>query len=102
GVQVRYKGFSTTVQYSYTGSTFSDALNTATPNASGTVGIVPSYQLLDWNFTYHFAKHYNMKLLMNNLFNKQYFTERPAFFPGPGGLYPSDGRSIIFSVGVLF
>lgn len=102
GVQVRYKGFSTTVQYSYTGSAFSDALNTITPNASGTVGIVPSYQLVDWNFTYRFAKHYNIKLLMNNLFNKQYFTERPIFFPGPGGLYPSDGRTIIVSVGAFF
>lgn len=42
---------------------------------------------------------YNVKLALNNLFDKQYFTERPPFFPGPGGLYPSDGRSLIFSVG---
>lgn len=102
GVQVRYKSFSTSVQYSFTGYAFSDALNTITPNASGTVGIVPSYQLVDWNFTYRFAKRYNIKLLMNNLFNKQYFTERPAFFPGPGGLYPSDGRTIILSIGAGF
>lgn len=102
GVHVRYKSFSTSVQYSYTGSAFSDALNTITPNTSGTVGIVPSYQLVDWNFTYRFTKHYNIKLLMNNLFNKKYFTERPIFFPGPGGLYPSDGRSIILSVGANF
>lgn len=102
GVQVRYKGFSTSVQYSYTGYTFSDALNIITPNASGTVGIVPSYQLVDCNFTYRFAKRYNIKLLMNNLFNKQYFTERPGSFPGPGGLYPSDGRTIILSIGTGF
>lgn len=100
GIQLKYKSFSTSVQYSYVGSTFSDALNTVQPNNSGTVGLVPSYQLVDWNFTYHFAKRYNLKLLMNNIFNKQYFTERPGFFPGPGGLYPSDGRSIILSAGI--
>jgi Fe(3+) dicitrate transport protein len=102
GVQVKYKGFSSTLQYSFTGKSFSDALNTVQPNASGTVGLVPSYQLVDWNFTYRFAKKYNMKLLVNNLFNKQYFTERPGFFPGPGGLYPSDGRTVILSVGAVF
>ncbi len=80
--------------------TFADALNTVKPNASGTVGIISSYALLDVNFSYSFLKHYNVKLIMNNILNKQYFTERPAFFPGPGGLYPSDGRSIIVSVGV--
>ena len=102
GIQVRYKGFSTSVQYSFTGKAFSDALNTVQPNSSGTSGLVPSYQLVDWNFTYRFAKKCNIKLLMNNLFNKQYFTERPGFFPGPGGLYPSDGRTIIISVGANF
>ena len=100
GIQVRFKVFSTSVQYSYVGKAFSDALNTVIPNSNGTVGLVPSYQLVDWNFTYHFAKRYNIKLLMNNIFNKQYFTERPGFFPGPGGLYPSDGRSIILSAGI--
>lgn len=65
-------------------------------------GVMFAQQLVDWKFTCRFAKHYNIKLLMNNLFNKQYFTERPAFFPGPGGLYPSDGRTIIASVGAFF
>jgi Fe(3+) dicitrate transport protein len=102
GVQVRYKGFSSSIQYSYVDKAFSDALNTVKANSSGTVGIVPAYQLVDWNFTWRFEKHYNIKLLMNNLLNKQYFTERPDFFPGPGGLYPSDGRSIILSVGAVF
>jgi Fe(3+) dicitrate transport protein len=101
GVQLVYKGFSTTLQYSFVGQAYSDPLNTENPNASGTVGIVPGYQLVDLNFTWRFRKHYNIKLLMNNLFNKQYFTERPAFFPGPGGLYPSDGSSLILSFGLV-
>jgi Fe(3+) dicitrate transport protein len=101
GIQVMYKGFSSTLQWSITGQSFSDPLNTVDPNPSGTLGIVPGYQLVDWNFTWRFRHNYNVKLLMNNLLNKQYFTERPAFFPGPGGLYPSDGRSIIFSFGLV-
>ncbi|MDF2187011.1 TonB-dependent receptor [Paraflavitalea sp. CAU 1676] len=99
GLQLGYKGFSSTIQYSITGKSYADALNTVTPNASGTIGLVPGYQLVDWNFTWRFAQHYNVKLAFNNLFNKQYFTERPPFFPGPGGLYPSDGRSVICSIG---
>lgn len=100
GAQLRYRSVSATIQYSYTGQSYADARNTITPNNSGTVGLVPGYGLVDCNITWRFAKNYNIKLLMNNVFNKQYFTERPPFFPGPGGLYPSDGRSLILSVGV--
>jgi len=100
GIQLAYKKFSTTIQYSFTGKAYADALNTEKPNASGTLGLVPSYSLVDWNFTCYFGKHFNVKLLMNNIFDKHYFTERPWFFPGPGGLYPADGRTLILSVGV--
>lgn len=102
GIQLRYKAFSSTIQYSYTGKSYADALNTVTPNSSGTVGLVPGYQLVDWNFTWRFARDCTIKLLLNNIFNEQYFTERPPFFPGPGGLYPSDGRSMILSAGISF
>ena len=102
GLQLRNKGFSTTIQYSFVGKSFADAFNTVTPNASGTTGIIPSYQLVDWNFTYRFQSGFNIKLLQNNILNKQYFTQRPSFFPGPGGLYPSDGRSFIISIGAKF
>jgi Fe(3+) dicitrate transport protein len=102
GLQMRYKKLSGTLQYSFIGDAFADALNTENPNASGTLGLVPAYQLVDLNFIYRFLKKYNIKLITNNLFNHQYFTERPAFFPGPGGLYPSDGRSIILSIGAKF
>jgi Fe(3+) dicitrate transport protein len=29
---------------------------------------------------------------LNNLFDKQYFTKRPVFYPDPG-IWPSDGRN---------
>ncbi|WP_336515973.1 TonB-dependent receptor family protein [Pollutibacter soli] len=100
GITAGYKGFSTTFQFTYTGDAYADALNTREPNAPGTVGLVPSYGIFDWNFTYVFRKYVTLNLLMNNIFDKHYFTERPWFFPGPGGIYPSDGRSVILSVGV--
>lgn len=99
GLQLHYKNLSASFQYSFVGKSFSDAFNTITPNASGTVGIVPAYQLTDVNLTWRFLKSYNLKFSANNLFDKRYFTERPSFFPGPGGLYPSDGRSLIISIG---
>ena len=102
GLQMRYKKISGTLQYSFVGDAFADALNTEEPNASGTLGLITSYQLVDLNFTYRFLEKYNIKLIANNLFNHQYFTERPSFFPGPGGLYPSDGQSVILSVGAKF
>ena len=42
GVDVLYKGFTCTILYNYTSSTFSDALNTVTPPASGAKGFTPA------------------------------------------------------------
>jgi Fe(3+) dicitrate transport protein len=38
---------------------------------------------------------------INNVTNKQYFTKRPSFYPGPG-IWSSDGRSLVVSVGFKF
>lgn len=99
GLQLKYKQFSSTIQYSYTGKSYADALNTELANASGTNGLIPAYGLLDFNCSFRYQGS-SIKLLMNNVLNKQYFTERPSTFPGPGGLYPSDGRSVIISLGI--
>jgi Fe(3+) dicitrate transport protein len=98
GLSVRYKTFSMSVLYSYTAKSFSDPLNTEIPNANGTIGLVPSYGLLDANISLRLPG-YVFRLALNNLTDKQYFTKRPTFYPGPG-IWPSDGRSIVFSVGV--
>ncbi|MBC6491072.1 TonB-dependent receptor family protein [Flavihumibacter stibioxidans] len=100
GLQGRYGKISGLIQYSYTSSSYADPLNTAEPNASGTIGKVPAYHLFDLNLSYRITSAVTARFMLNNIFNKQYFTERPAFFPGPGGLYPADGRSLIFSVGI--
>lgn len=81
--------------YSYVGESYADALNTEAPSATGSVGVVPSYGLLDINATFRVNNMLNIRANINNVTDKQYFTKRPSFYPGPG-VWSSDGRS--FSV----
>lgn len=93
GISFRYKKASISGSYHYTSKTYADALNTEKPNATGTVGLVPSYGLIDMNAGYRFNSHLQLRAQVNNLTNKQYFTKRPTFYPGPG-IWPSDGRNM--------
>jgi Fe(3+) dicitrate transport protein len=97
GLTLKYKTLSASLLYSYTAQSYADPLNTELPNASGTIGRVPAYGVLDLNSTF---RHKNLvfRLSINNLADKQYFTKRPTFYPGPG-IWPSDGRSVVLSVG---
>lgn len=99
GLQFAYKTFSASLQYSYVSESYADALNTVAPNRSGTIGIVPAYGLWDFNCASRFNDRYLVKVGINNFTNKQYFTKRPAMYPGPG-IWSSDGRSIVVSFGV--
>lgn len=99
GITFRYTKLSITALYSYTAKSYADALNTVKPNATGTVGLVPSYGLLDINATYRVTKSMILKLNINNLTNEQYFTKRPTFYPGPG-IWSSDGRSANLTLGL--
>lgn len=98
GLNLRYKSFSASFQYSYTAESYADPLNTVEPSPNGAVGLVPSYSLLDFNAAY---RYHNLifRLSLNNLTDKQYFTKRPSFYPGPG-VWSSDGRGVVFSVGI--
>jgi Fe(3+) dicitrate transport protein len=99
GLQFAYKTFSASMQYSYVSDSYADALNTIAPNKSGTIGIVPAYGLWDFNCAYRFNGRYLLKIGVNNFSNRQYFTKRPAMYPGPG-IWSSDGRSVVVSFGV--
>ena len=99
GVTLRYWRFSLTGIYSYTAETYADALNTVTPSGSGAVGLVPSYGILDINAAARISRNFELRLNINNVTNKQYFTKRPMFYPGPG-VWPSDGRNITASLAV--
>ena len=92
GVNIRYKKISLSGLYSYTSETFADALNTVTPSANGAVGLVPSYGLFDLNTTVKISNKFEIKASLNNVTDKQYFTKRPLFYPGPG-IWSSDGRN---------
>ncbi len=99
GATARYNGVSATLQYSYVGKTFSDAANTITPTPTGARGLVPSYGIWDVNATLLAGSRYQVRVGINNLLNHQYFTKRPAFYPGPG-IWPADGRSMVVTVGI--
>lgn len=97
GLTFRYKKASLTTLYSYTAESYADALNTVKPSANGTVGLVPSYGILDFNATFRVSKMIIVKANLSNALNKIYFTKRPQFYPGPG-IWASDGRGFSMSV----
>ncbi len=100
GATLRFNKISFSLLYSYTSETFADALNTVQPpKATGAVGLVPAYGILDMNAAVRISKNLELKMTMSNAANKQYFTKRPLFYPGPG-VWPSDGRSANVSIAV--
>lgn len=93
GATIHTPLLSISLLHSYVSATFADALNTVTPPpATGAVGLVPAYGLLDLNSTLRICQQLSCKINVNNLLNKQYFTKRPLFYPGPG-IWPSEGRN---------
>ena len=99
GLEILYKGFGCTLLFSHTSSTFSDALNTIDPPASGAKGFTPAYSVWDINASFRTRSYLTIRAGINNIFDKQYYTKRPTFYPGPG-IWPSDGRNIYLTVGV--
>lgn len=99
GLQVSYKGFGAILQYSYVSKSYSDAFNLETPTANGASGVVPAYDIWDLNCSYRFNRRYVLRFGVNNMFNRQYFTKRPIIYPGQG-VWSSDGRGIVVSLGV--
>lgn len=91
GLTLHYRAARLTVLHSYVSETFADPLNTDVPNASGTVGLVPAYALLDVNATITATPRLEFRANVNNALDEHYFTKRPQFYPGPG-VWPSDGR----------
>ncbi len=99
GVNLNYKTFKVSLLGSYVARSYSDPTNVMIPTANGARGIVPSYLIFDLNTTMRIGSHFIVKAGVNNLLDKQYFTKRPLFYPGPG-VWSSDGRSLVVSVGV--
>ncbi len=101
GATYYLKGFSATCQLSSVGDVFTDAANTETPNATGTIGKLSSYQVMDASLSYRFMERYNFKAGVNNIADEKYATRRAGGYPGPG-ILPGNGRTIFVSVGASF
>ena len=99
GLDLLYKGFGCTILYNYTSSSFSDALNTPNAPVSGAKGYTPGYSVWDFNMYIRTNSVLTIRAGVNNIFDRQYFTKRPTFYPGPG-IWPSDGRNFYVTVGV--
>lgn len=98
GITYSNKKLTTTLQYSYTAESFSDANNTITPTANGLNGLIPSYQLLDLSATYKINTILFVKGGINNLMDEKYFTRRAGGYPGPG-LMTSEPRNFFITLG---
>jgi Fe(3+) dicitrate transport protein len=93
GIQFIHKTVQLSLLHSFVSKSFADPLNTIVPpESTAAVGIVPSYTLLDMNASVTIKSGFIVKLSLNNMCNRQYFTKRPMFYPGPG-IWPSDGRN---------
>ncbi|MBC7903476.1 MAG: TonB-dependent receptor [Gemmatimonadaceae bacterium] len=99
GVDIVYQGFSCTILYSYTGKSFSDALNTVDPPTTGAKGITPGYGVWDFNASVPVNGFINVRAGVGNIFDLKYFTKRPVMYPGPG-IWTSDGRNFYVTVGL--
>ncbi len=99
GITYTIKYFSTTFLISNTSKSFADANNTVY-SSDATVGVIPAYQIMDWSASIK-IKNYNIKLGVNNLADKRYFTLRTDEYPGPG-IIPSIARSFYIGFGAKF
>jgi len=101
GITLYYNSYVLSILGSYVAQTFSDPTNVTVPTSNGAKGLVPSYFIADLNFAAKLTKNIRAKFGINNLANLSYFTKRPLFYPGPG-IWPSDGRSLSFSLETKF
>jgi Fe(3+) dicitrate transport protein len=70
---------------------FTDASNSVKSNLSGVIGIIPSYDVLDFAFSYKY-ENFKIESGINNLLDTSYFTRRATGYPGPG-IIPSPPRN---------
>jgi len=101
GATYYLKGFSATFQLNSIGDVFTDAANTETPNAAGTIGKLSGYEIMDASLSYRFMVRYNLKAGVNNITDEKYATRRAGGYPGPG-IMPGNGRTIFVSIGASF
>ena len=100
GLKFGYKNFTSYMQYSYLSDQFSDSTNAINSNLSGVIGIIPSYDILDFSVSYSFKK-IRLESGINNMLNSHYFTRRATGYPGPG-IIPSPPRNTYITLQYKF
>ena len=96
GFKYGHKNLMLNIQYTYLSKQFTDASNAIESNLSGLIGIIPSYDILDFSASYFF-KMLKVETGINNILDKRYFTRRATGYPGPG-IIPSVPRSVYLTV----
>jgi Fe(3+) dicitrate transport protein len=96
GFNLTYEKFFFNLNFAYTEKSYSDALNTETPNANAQNGLIPAYRIWDFTTSYMFTKNWSLTCGVNNLSNQNYFTRRAGGYPGPG-IIVADGRNFFVS-----
>jgi Fe(3+) dicitrate transport protein len=95
GTSWKYRNWSSSLQFSYTGEHFSDATN-ARRTATAVEGVIPAYQVWDFSSSYTW-KWLTIEGSLNNISNAAYFTRRAEGYPGPG-IIPADGRGFFLTL----
>jgi len=97
GVNFRNGRFASGVQFSWISDQITDASNAEFfPDA--TVGVIPSYQVLDATVSYSW-KRLKLEGSVNNIADQIYFTRRAAGYPGPG-IIPAQRRMVFMTLQV--
>jgi Fe(3+) dicitrate transport protein len=101
GVSWSCRRASLTLQASDVAMVYTDAMNTKEPNAAGTIGELPGYQVVDVSGELRINKMLTLRAGVNNLLDAHYATRRSGGYPGPG-LLPANGRTGWVSIGASF
>ncbi|WP_452227135.1 TonB-dependent receptor domain-containing protein [Lacinutrix cladophorae] len=93
GLRFAYNNLQASMQYTYLSDQFSDASNSRSDalSSSGIVGVIPSYDILDFSLSYKY-KQFKLETGVNNVLDNTYFTRRATGYPGPG-ILPSSPRN---------
>lgn len=98
GTGLAYKGFKSSLQYSFLSQQYTDATNATRSDATGVIGRIPDYYVWDLSTSYEF-KRLKLEASVNNVTDNMYFTRRATGYPGPG-ILSSDGRSYFITLQV--
>jgi len=97
GVELGYRNFKSSIQYTYVASQFTDIENSTVEDIgsnsvnAGVLGEIPAYSVFDFSAEYTHKK-WKLEAGVNNFLDEEFFTRRATGYPGPG-IIPSSPRN---------